>query len=461
MNQPLRAGSGREAFGRERRLCAYRSWLFVPGDSEPSWQGDVIGADVIVVDLEASVAARRQAGGAAAWRRNGCGAPPAGPRAAQRARWVRINPLDSGLWRDDLVAVMPGAPDGIILPRRRVPMRCGSSRQKFTNSNRPARSGRDRPGSSPLAGETRAVGDDHRRYADASLPRLAGLGWGAERLGTALGATRKRDAKGGWTDAFRFVRAQTLLTAHACGVMAIETMHRRRMTTQGTEGGGQRCPRRRLHRHVRHPPGASRRDQRRLHARRGRTRGQRAGSSPPSRAIGDRGRGSNRPQAGRPAATEAGQADAGSGGLTQPGSPACAYSAAGLSAGRLSGGAAALAVGFRRPAGRPRRLSAARLAAGLAVACLVRHPVWAPAAAASAPYRAAAWHRWPNRAAPRRPRCRLPAASLAATGQRQQQRQGKPGPGGFSFTDGLRCRRAVRARRGIRRRAPAMPIPCR
>ncbi|MFX8712063.1 aldolase/citrate lyase family protein, partial [Acinetobacter baumannii] len=30
---------------------------------------------------------------------------------------------------------------------------------------------------------------------------------------------------GRWTDAFRFVRAQTLLAAHALGVAAIDTLH--------------------------------------------------------------------------------------------------------------------------------------------------------------------------------------------------------------------------------------------
>ena len=40
-----------------------------------------------------------------------------------------------------------------------------------------------------------------------------------------LGATRKRDANGVWTDAFRFVRAQVLLAAHARGVLAVDTLH--------------------------------------------------------------------------------------------------------------------------------------------------------------------------------------------------------------------------------------------
>ena len=49
--------------------------------------------------------------------------------------------------------------------------------------------------------------------------------WGAEDLSAAIGATRKRDKLGEWTDAFRYVRVQTLLTAHAKGVFAIDTLH--------------------------------------------------------------------------------------------------------------------------------------------------------------------------------------------------------------------------------------------
>jgi citrate lyase subunit beta/citryl-CoA lyase len=54
---------------------------------------------------------------------------------------------------------------------------------------------------------------------------MAGIAWNAEGLGEALTVTRDHEPRGSWTEPFRFVRAQTLLTAHACGVMAIEAMH--------------------------------------------------------------------------------------------------------------------------------------------------------------------------------------------------------------------------------------------
>src|SRR5687767_529305 len=101
---------------------AMRSWLFVPGDSEVKLDKAAgLGADVVIVDLEDAVA------------------PPAKPAARILAksfldmhrtqilagrgfgRWVRINPLDTPLWREDLAAIMPGRPDGIMVPKASGP----------------------------------------------------------------------------------------------------------------------------------------------------------------------------------------------------------------------------------------------------------------------------------------------------------------------------------------------------
>ena len=62
-------------------------------------------------------------------------------------------------------------------------------------------------------------------YFGAPLPRLAGMMWGAEDLSAAIGAARKYGDDGHWTDTFRMVRATVLLTAHACGIPAIDTLH--------------------------------------------------------------------------------------------------------------------------------------------------------------------------------------------------------------------------------------------
>src|SRR6266566_9936768 len=94
-----------------------RSLLFVPADSERKLaRGLESGADALILDLEDSVAAsnrplaRRQA-------REFLEAhgPANGPGRIRR--YVRINPLASGLSLDDLAATAAGRPDGILLPK--------------------------------------------------------------------------------------------------------------------------------------------------------------------------------------------------------------------------------------------------------------------------------------------------------------------------------------------------------
>ncbi len=203
-----------------------RSWLFIPGDSEKK-QAKALGtgADALILDLEDSVTLPNKAAArtiACAWLKANRAAAEAGQR---QALWVRINALDTPLWRDDLVAVLPGAPDGIMLPKSAGPesvQQLAAELYELEEKNGIA------PGTTkilPLVSETAAATITIPAYAQASLPRLAGLTWGAEDLSAAIGATRKRDAAGKWTDAFRFARTQTLLTAHARGVDAIDTLH--------------------------------------------------------------------------------------------------------------------------------------------------------------------------------------------------------------------------------------------
>ncbi len=204
----------------------YRSWLIVPGDSERKLgKALATGSDVVVVDLDATVPFDAKPGARAlvaewlkAHRRQVLEQVP-------MARWVRINSLDSHLWRDDLVAVLPGAPEGIILPRSTCPetlRELAAELYELEQANQLV------AGSTkilPQVGETARSALTIPSYADVAMPRLAGLAWSAEALGAAISATRHCEPQGSWAEPFRFVRAQTLLTAHACGVMALEAMH--------------------------------------------------------------------------------------------------------------------------------------------------------------------------------------------------------------------------------------------
>ena len=138
---------------------------------------------------------------------------------------MRINPLDTPLWREDVAAVMPARPDGIMVPKAAGPEQLQAlSGELVVQEQRHGVA----PGSTrilPLVSETPAAALGIAAYAGAALPRLAGLTWGAEDLSAAIGAARKRDGEGRWTDTFRFVRSQVLLAAHARGIMAIDTLH--------------------------------------------------------------------------------------------------------------------------------------------------------------------------------------------------------------------------------------------
>ncbi len=207
-------------------IMRYRSWLLVPGDNEKKLgKAMALGADVVVVDLDAAVAyeakamARAMAGEwLAAHRRQVL-------EQATMARWVRINAFDSGLWREDLVAVMRGAPEGIILPRAQGPemlRELAAELYELEQANQLA------PGSTrilPMAGDTPRAALRIGAYGDAPIPRLAGLTWSPDSLASAIDATRHHEARGGWTEAFRFVRAQVMLVAHCCGAMPIEASH--------------------------------------------------------------------------------------------------------------------------------------------------------------------------------------------------------------------------------------------
>jgi len=97
-----------------KELRIIRSWLFVPADSERKLaKGRENPADALILDLEDAVADDRQ--GVA--RDMARAYLQEHPDRKRQQLWVRINPLDHHFSLDDLAAVMPGAPDGIVLPK--------------------------------------------------------------------------------------------------------------------------------------------------------------------------------------------------------------------------------------------------------------------------------------------------------------------------------------------------------
>jgi citrate lyase subunit beta/citryl-CoA lyase len=193
-----------------------RSFLFVPGDSERKLQkADGVGADAIIVDLEDSVTAENR------------------PRARELAReyidgrddvWLRINPVDSEEALDDLQAVMPSAPSGIVLPKARSADDAArlATRLDELESRYGIAEGATRI--LPICTERPRALFSLESYVGAT-PRLAGLTWGAEDLSAALGATTNRDAEGNWLSPYELARSLCLLAAAAAEVPAIDTVY--------------------------------------------------------------------------------------------------------------------------------------------------------------------------------------------------------------------------------------------
>jgi citrate lyase subunit beta/citryl-CoA lyase len=198
-----------------------RSLLFVPGDSEKKFEkGLGSGADALILDLEDSVAAARKPVA-----REMVAAFLNGRPGDRRPRlWVRINPLATPEGLPDLVAVMAGRPDGIMIPKPDGPAEV--ARLSHYLDALEAQNGipSGSVGILPVATETArapfALGD----YADAGLTRLVGLTWGAEDLSAAIGASTNLE-NGVWAFTYRMVRSCCLLAAKAAGVQAIETLY--------------------------------------------------------------------------------------------------------------------------------------------------------------------------------------------------------------------------------------------
>jgi citrate lyase subunit beta / citryl-CoA lyase len=194
-----------------------RSFLFVPADSERKLaRGPQSGADALILDLEDSVVpANRPAA-----RRLARGFLDANPGAGFE-RWVRINPLAGADALDDLAAVMPGRPDGILLPK------CVPDDLRTLDHYLSAF---EAAGGQPvgatrivaIATETPAAMFALGNYAGVS-PRLCGVTWGAEDLAASIGGHNRR-SDGVYDDVYRLARSLCLVAAANAGVEPIDTI---------------------------------------------------------------------------------------------------------------------------------------------------------------------------------------------------------------------------------------------
>jgi citrate lyase subunit beta/citryl-CoA lyase len=197
-----------------------RSLLFVPGDSERKLEkAFASSADIVIVDLEDSVAPASKAAARALatdFMRERRGMTNA-------AVYVRVNDLRSGLIDDDLEAVMTALPDGIMLPKSEglADVEQLSVKLRVREAENGIADGATRI--LPIITETPAGVFAAGGFSRGSA-RLSGLTWGAEDLSAAIGAGSARDGAGGYTDLFRLARSMTLLAAAAAETAAIDTV---------------------------------------------------------------------------------------------------------------------------------------------------------------------------------------------------------------------------------------------
>jgi citrate lyase subunit beta / citryl-CoA lyase len=197
-----------------------RSFLFVPADSERKLsKAKGSPADALILDLEDAVAADRRdvARGLA---REFLASEAKGAAAL----WVRINPVGSADYGNDLDAVVAARPAGLVVPKPDSPDVLRALDREISaledKHGLPARSIL----LMPVATETPAAVATLMEYRDPP-PRLAALTWGAEDLSAALGAVSNRDESGEFLFTYRVVRSLALVAAKAAGVEAIDTLH--------------------------------------------------------------------------------------------------------------------------------------------------------------------------------------------------------------------------------------------
>jgi citrate lyase subunit beta/citryl-CoA lyase len=195
-----------------------RSWLFAPGDSDRKMEKATAGAaDIVLLDLEDAVAisekpkARQMV--AAFLKAN----------AQHRARlWVRINPLDGPFALEDIAAIIPAHPGGIMLPKARGRQDVELLNNYITILEVGAGIA---PGSIkviPLVTETAEAMYTTGSYKDA--PRVVALTWGAEDLADSIGASSNKEPDGSYSFTYKMARSFTVLGAATAGVLAIDTI---------------------------------------------------------------------------------------------------------------------------------------------------------------------------------------------------------------------------------------------
>jgi citrate lyase beta subunit len=191
-----------------------RSVLFMPGDSlhkiHKAAQMDV---DAIVMDLEDGVALSQKA----VARQTVCEALQT-LDFGNSTRYVRLNPVGSDFFADDLASTLPCKPDGYVLPK----VTSAASLERLGDELAQSEEGYGWPRNSIalLALIESALGVMKLDQIAQASPRLVALMFGAEDLASDLGAIRTKQG-----EEVAYARSALVIAAAAYGLRAIDMVY--------------------------------------------------------------------------------------------------------------------------------------------------------------------------------------------------------------------------------------------
>ena len=197
-----------------------RSLHFVPGgDEKMIARALTLPADGLILDLEDAVPPDRKAATRPIVRRWLEKLDFGG-----RERWVRMNPLATGLGCADLEETIAGRPEGYVVPKSdsAADVRSVAAHLDRLESHHGIAHGTTRL--VLIATETPSGLLNIKEIAAAS-PRVVAASWGVEDLGAAMGLGRVRDSEGRYLDIPRYARVMCAVAAAAAGVEAIDTVY--------------------------------------------------------------------------------------------------------------------------------------------------------------------------------------------------------------------------------------------
>ena len=207
-----------------------RSLLFVPGDSEKKFaKARTIGADVLILDLEDSVAPSMKD---AARAQVAALLEDKSPR--DWSFFVRVNPFDTGMTFDDLAAVVKPGIVGLLIPKANGAVDIARIGEELDRLEAKAGMAQGTIKIAVVATETPLAMFNLGSYTPPH-PRLVALTWGAEDLAAAIGATGNKEEDGHWTDPYRLARSLCLYASASAGVAPVDTLYADFRNPEGLE----------------------------------------------------------------------------------------------------------------------------------------------------------------------------------------------------------------------------------